>query len=235
MLGSPKLSVRLGGIYALERLASERPSQYHLQIMQLLCAFIRDHASLGYPVEMIQEDFQAVLSAVANRGSEQLEIERRVDSGPELEGARLKGARLFGGDLTQANLVGADLRKSWVSGVNISDSYLQGINLEECDIRRANFRGADLTEGHLGGATLLMVNLSGSDLSRADLTKVRITDSDLSDADLTGTNLSGAMFSRVTGLTQNELGRASSDSRNPPEIWGSVDPETGDRLAWRND
>ena len=41
MLGNGVLSVRLGGIYALQRLAEERPEQYHLQIMRLFCAFAR--------------------------------------------------------------------------------------------------------------------------------------------------------------------------------------------------
>ena len=41
MLGSEVLSVRLGGIYALQRLAEESPGQYHIQIMRLFCAFVR--------------------------------------------------------------------------------------------------------------------------------------------------------------------------------------------------
>ena len=35
MLGSDVLSVRLGGIYALERLAAEDPNQYHILVMKL--------------------------------------------------------------------------------------------------------------------------------------------------------------------------------------------------------
>ena len=42
MLGNDVLSVRLGGIYALEHLAREHPDQYHLQIVKLLCAFVRN-------------------------------------------------------------------------------------------------------------------------------------------------------------------------------------------------
>ena len=42
MLGSEVLSVRLGGIYALQRLAEEEPKQYHVQIMRLFCAFVRN-------------------------------------------------------------------------------------------------------------------------------------------------------------------------------------------------
>ena len=42
MLGSEVLAVRLGGIYALQRLAQEHPKQYHIQIMRLFCAFARN-------------------------------------------------------------------------------------------------------------------------------------------------------------------------------------------------
>ena len=42
MLGSEVLPVRLGGIYALRGLAEEYPHEYHLQIMHLLCAFVRN-------------------------------------------------------------------------------------------------------------------------------------------------------------------------------------------------
>ena len=42
MLGSGILSVRLGGIYALARLAREHPGGYHTQIMNLLCSFVRN-------------------------------------------------------------------------------------------------------------------------------------------------------------------------------------------------
>ena len=41
MLGSDVLSVRLAGIYALQRLAAEHPDQYHIQVMRLFCAFLR--------------------------------------------------------------------------------------------------------------------------------------------------------------------------------------------------
>ena len=41
MLGSNALAVRLGGIYALERLAEDDPEHYHVQIMQLVCGFVR--------------------------------------------------------------------------------------------------------------------------------------------------------------------------------------------------
>ena len=42
MLGSEVLAVRLGGIYALQRLVEDHPKQYHVQVMRLFCAFVRN-------------------------------------------------------------------------------------------------------------------------------------------------------------------------------------------------
>ena len=42
MLGSPTLSVRLGGIYALGSLAESDPHAYYIQIMSVLSAFARN-------------------------------------------------------------------------------------------------------------------------------------------------------------------------------------------------
>ena len=41
-LGSNVLSVRTGGTYALQSLAAEHPSHYHVQVIRLLCAFVRN-------------------------------------------------------------------------------------------------------------------------------------------------------------------------------------------------
>ena len=50
MLGNEVLSVRLGGIYALRRLVEDHPNEYHIQIIELLCAFAR-HPTRDYDHE----------------------------------------------------------------------------------------------------------------------------------------------------------------------------------------
>ena len=42
MLGSEILPVRLGGVYALQRLAENYRQSYHVQVMELFCAFVRN-------------------------------------------------------------------------------------------------------------------------------------------------------------------------------------------------
>ena len=47
MLGSGSLAVRLGGVYALAGLAREHPEDYHMKIVSLLCAFVRNPTRAG--------------------------------------------------------------------------------------------------------------------------------------------------------------------------------------------
>ena len=90
MLGSRMLAVRLGGIYALRRLAGEYPEQYHIQVMSLLCAFVRlpspNNGIESYPQihegqsqEMLalRADVQDAMQAVALRGSVGISMEAR--------------------------------------------------------------------------------------------------------------------------------------------------------------
>ena len=58
MLGSEVLSVRLGGIYALERLAREHPEEYHVQIIRLLCTFVRHPPPENNEVAYVNENWR---------------------------------------------------------------------------------------------------------------------------------------------------------------------------------
>ena len=119
MLGNSVFSVRMGGIYALQRLAQEYPQQYHIQIMELFCAFARyprrRPEAKGSPAGHMQtspsdppklrEDIQAVLTAIARRSEAALACERAAnDYRLDLLGADLGGAALQGANLARAGL-----------------------------------------------------------------------------------------------------------------------------------
>ena len=72
MLGSKVLAVRLGGIYALARLAREHPGDYHTQIMNLLCAFVRNPPEMKAHHRKLREDVQEVMTAICSRSDSQL-------------------------------------------------------------------------------------------------------------------------------------------------------------------
>ena len=215
MLGSEVLAVRLGGIYALQHLAEDEPEQYHVQIMRLLCAFVRnptkekdreDRARLVVNEErgqrnirdlvkalMVPEDVQAALEAIGTRSDADVELEKKETFGPDLSGAQLRGV-----DLSK--------RKANLSGADLSDAVFDSPNLVPLNLDVRETMELPCTTAILSG-----VDLRGSKLSGADL----------SDSDLTGADLRGAR-----GLTQEQLDSATADSINPPNLDGLRDPWT---------
>ena len=56
MLGSGVLTVRLGGIYALQGLAEQQPEGYYVPVMQQLCSFVRHPTEVeGQPTVGLSE------------------------------------------------------------------------------------------------------------------------------------------------------------------------------------
>ena len=240
MLGSDVLSVRLGGSFALDRLADENPEQYHLQVMQLFCAFIRhpsgnagnaaapitEEASTpdawfdeGYQEgtltsgqqPRVREDVQAIMDLLRKRSDKPITLEEKSGYMPDLRGAYLQHAILARTKLDRAVFAGADL----------SYARLTGTSLQNAILRDTKLFGAMLSEANLSGATLAGADVSG--------------------AVLKNTNLSGTRFSdpnsgkTARGLTQEQLDVAHADSGTPPPfLERTTDADTGSPLTWCN-
>jgi hypothetical protein len=153
-LGSDKLDVRLGGIYALERIAVDSKRD-HPTVVEVLGAFVREgsrrHGAPRPKQSMVDEaaekpdatapgtdakprpatDVQAALS-VLGRLPQQPNVSRG-----DLTGAQVAGAHLGGANLTSAQLAGADL---------------SGARLYMADLTSALLGGADLSGATLAGA-----------------------------------------------------------------------------------
>ena len=252
MLGSEVLAVRLGGIYALDRLAREYPGDYHVQIMSLLCAFVRNPT--GKPVEAtlpingltadaelkagwdeagdeagddrplrVREDVQAIMTAVGDRREEQIEIEREKEYMLDLSGADLKYVRLVDVNMDNVVLFKADLAEAVLVGAKLTGSKLTG----------ANLAGANLDSADLKSVRLINVNLEGANLTGADLKSMLLFDVNLEGAFLLDADLTGTSIKRCKGLTQEQIDQAIADPDNPPDLKGVVDPQTGVLLVWR--
>ena len=228
MLGGEVLSTRLAGIYALRRLAEEHPEQYHVQAMELLCAFAR-HPAKDAQVEADLEEFdddedgksgqrrlradvEGAIRVIAFRGDEGIALERREDYRLYLRNAKL--SYLENRD--------AQLARAWLSNADLSHS-----NLRRGDFTGARLRNANLSDAKLWNATLRGANLRDADLRGADLTGADLSNLDMSEVDFQSS--SGGK----TLVTQRQLDRACADPDNPPKLEGVVDAETGKALAWR--
>ena len=112
-LGSDKLDVRLGGIYALERVARDSAKD-HPTVMEVLTAFIREHpreewltSEGGQPTQegSTRPDIQAAVTVVGRRDTEH-DILRIDLAAADLTHAILTFAVLTRADLTAAVLAG---------------------------------------------------------------------------------------------------------------------------------
>jgi hypothetical protein len=211
--GVKKMVVRLGGIYALERIANESERD-HWPIMEVLCTYVRNFApikapqstrknqalsqSAHSPTHVLPEaDIQAILTVLGRRDRNRETKYQFLD--------------LSYTDLYEANLIGAYLYGANLYGANLSRAYLNEANLIGADLS-----GADLSEARLSGA-----DLSGAYLITADLRHADLRTADLSTADLTAADLSGAFH-----LSQAQIEQAEGDSSTilpenlrMPESW----------------
>jgi hypothetical protein len=207
-----KLGVRLGGIYALERVARDSPRD-HPVVMEVLAAFIRDHShkelpppasGRGEPGRATRPDIQAAVTVIGGRDTTNDRgqvINLRGTYLPnadlaevKLAGADLTGADLTEADLTEADLMGADLALANLDKANLADADLANAHLANAYLTNACLEGAYLAGAYLGGANLAGANLRGTDLTRANLSGADLAGADLAGANLTGADLAGASW-----------------------------------------
>jgi hypothetical protein len=189
------LEVRLGGIYALERIASDSPRDYWT-IMEVLMTYVRENAPASRsarPVRTAQRtdegamqaheaeeshpapdgphprtDVQAILTVIGRRDAQLDPANRHLD---------LSHADLAGASLRDVNLQRALLINSNLDSTNLMDADMQG-----ADLQNASLEGASLVDTNLQGAVLQGADLKGADLSGADISGAILSEDQLKDA-----------------------------------------------------
>ena len=242
MLGSDVLSVRLGGIYALQRLAQEHPKEYHVQVLGLLCAFVRHpKEDEGYQrmlaeknadpktFSFLREDVQAVMDWIGSRGEAQIAIEKDAKFELDLKGADLVHGQFINANLSGAMLQGANLSNANISATDLSGAYvnhaiLKGATLTDVDLTDARFQGIDLSDSRMfrvimPQASLYQANLSGANLQEVNLTGAHIQYSDLSNANI-GADLPEAFFLASSLCQARFLGSDLSGARILSSVTG---------------
>jgi len=181
-LGSDKLDVRLGGIYALERIAvdSERD---HRTVVEVLSAFVREHSP------------PAILPSPAADDADGRSSEPLLPPSTDVQAAvtvlgRLPQRR----GISRGDLRGVDLHRVNLWRSNLQGAHLRGVNLEWAILESANLRGVNLRRATLEGATLQGAHLQGADLGRASLGWARLQGANLQGANLQGANLNGVQL-----------------------------------------
>jgi uncharacterized protein YjbI with pentapeptide repeats len=198
-LASKNLEVRLGGIYALERIARDSEKD-HWPIMEVLTAYVRKNAPrLPEPTSpqegqtsqseelpgANQPDHLSVLKKISEyKRLEPLEdiqailtvIGRRTrtygkgeDQSLDLRETDLSFSNLYKAHLEAAFLLGACLSGAKLIEARMEGAYLRGVELSGADLTRAQLEGADLKYAELRGVKLKGANLLKANIEGAKL------------------------------------------------------------------
>lgn len=214
-LGDDRLDVRLGGIYALERIAVDSKRD-HPTVVEVLSAYVRERCA---PTQIVRP--------ASRRTAHPPTLHKQVKVGVDVQAALTVLGRLphragvSRGDLSWTNLSNVSLARADLTGALFMGAKLTGASLVRAklpkaglvtaDLTRADLTLADLTGAYLGAADLTEANLSGANLSRADLPIADLVGAELSLANLTQANLPRANLTRAKDLAQQQLDAALGD------------------------
>jgi hypothetical protein len=174
-LGDETLQIRLGGIYALERISRDSERDYG-PIMEVLTAYVRDKAP-STAEESETSTSRAAASTEATGGatvpgpstSSRAEPQQKDKKPPTdiqavltVLGRRAVPVPVL--DFGRTNLIGAHLEGVHLEGANLLGAHLEGANLLGAHLEGANLmRGAHLVGASLWGAHLEKADLHGAD------------------------------------------------------------------------
>jgi uncharacterized protein YjbI with pentapeptide repeats len=196
----PNIEVRLGAIYALERIAQDSERD-HWPIMETLCAYVRNNAGLTAelpddiegtldinkqiwpqqeknPAKWIDKlkpmrtDVQAALTVVGRRSIKRVSFEHQLAQ-------------------TTSNKEAYRLN---LSDCNLNKAILRGLNFDHARFDRSSLIGAKFHDAQICGAWFLRSRLVGVTMERAVAIEAFFADSDLRAASLWSADMAFANF-----------------------------------------
>ncbi|MFC9856320.1 MULTISPECIES: pentapeptide repeat-containing protein [unclassified Streptomyces] len=221
-LAEDTMDVRLGGIYALQRIMTDSHRDQPT-IANVLAAYIRTHAAKPPAKgQDVSADVLAALTVLATRDATYDGAFRLDLRGAKLPGAKLTpvsdSSRKSGLLFSHADLSGADLSGVVLIGADLSAASLKGADLSNASLIRADLSNAVLLGADLSDATLVDADLSDAHLSSKDpalidahLSPLDLPSADLRGAVLDGANLSGANLSGAENVTRKQVDSARTD------------------------
>lgn len=227
-------SVRVGGIYALERIAQDS-SQHRIGALAVLAHYIRergeapdnidDDRSVAPDVQTAAEVITRLTASLAS--PRPLSLDGVNLFGLDLRGADFSSWSLNGFEAWQANLSGAKLRNVLPGNFNLSEADLTGADLagssfyhgtftnarlwdivaDGVEFKGAHMQKAEFIDADLIAAVFNEATLHDADFTRAKLHRADFTDAKLRRVEFAGAELAGATFDGAD-LTGAKLAKA---------------------------
>ena len=211
----PNIEVRLGGIYALERISKDSLPD-HIQIMEILCAYVRENAPASgaakpdFSAPERPDDLdgkQLILSYILEKvnffstSGPFRKMVRSLKLRHDIQAAvtviKRRGKRLRDHELAmvaegQLTVVPLDLRGTCLQAADMSGGYFDGAQFDKSKLDGAVLDGAKLNRAVLSGAYLNVADLNKAELNGANLNGAELIGATLTRAELNGAWLIGA-------------------------------------------
>ncbi|ATF18116.1 pentapeptide repeat-containing protein [Phaeobacter gallaeciensis] len=167
----PNLEVRIGSIFALERIARENPD-FHIQVMGLLCTYIRLNSPVTGAAKLSFDKKDAAIAA--HHGDEssgqypslRIDIQTALDALGRRSETSIRTKEAFANfklRLNRCNLQGAQITGNW-NRADLSDCAL-----EQASFSNASFVETDFRRSRLSKFAMAECSFENAKIERAEL------------------------------------------------------------------
>lgn len=248
----PNLEVRLGAIYALERIAQDSKRD-HWPIMEVLCAYVRNRANCGNPtprpddVEGTEsfsnwlrmfspprDDIQAAITVIGRRDSSRIRYEKQKQLRLDFSNATLQKANFESGDFSDTIFDRTHLEwASFHGGTILAGSLFMEAQCDlahffDVDLRNVEIDGGSFNHAMFNGSNLQGVSLDGCDLRYTLLRGARVDGVSFFDTDLSLTIIDGPQLENTLGDSETILPPGVSTPTN----WPKKKLTSEERVTW---
>ena len=160
-LGHENSEIKIGSIYALERISIDSPRDYW-SVIEVLSAFIRRTSNLDTisKEDKINKDIppqrsieiQTALNVLTRRNRDELEAEE--DRHLNLSLSNLRNAYLGKSNLSRANFWQSDLSYAYLGKANLQNAYMGKATLQMADLNNVNLDNVNFKEADLRNAKI---------------------------------------------------------------------------------
>ncbi|GAA4361098.1 pentapeptide repeat-containing protein [Angustibacter luteus] len=218
-LGSASPDVRLGSMYAMQRLAADDGS-YQKQVQEILVAYLYAHelagstrTARGRYTKVNPDIVGALMILAAVKLDPPTTAIQRANSDREIghyvfRGLGLQHADLMKRSLPGIDLAGASIERSRFDDADLPGADLRGTFLAHSSLSMANLAAADLYTADLSSANLVWAHLKGARLQKASLADSTLWHANLDDAHLENVYAPGVRMHGATLRGAHLMGAA---------------------------
>lgn len=197
----PNIEVRVGGLYALERIAQDSMAheggREHLTVMEIMCTYIRENARAAdlnwteppFDRKPPRTDIQVALTIIGRRSKAQTDLE---------------AVRKYRLDLRNSNLDGCDFRRGNFSAALFHRSRFEAAQFDEAKLHGSQFFDTLLNYASFWKAELIGTYLDRSTINRPEYSYDGFVES-INMAAINGISLAGADVTALHYIGEPEV------------------------------